>query len=446
MKLNEHPTVLSYQKKIAEFGKATAPLVIESAWLRQICLDAGADDAGFASIIAPELAPWRESIASLLPGVKSIVSLVCSLNPYNVRCASRATSDLEFLQGIHRVDASAGKVAALLREKGIRTVHPASGFPMDLEQWPEKMWKVSHKLTAVAGGLGRMGRHRLLIHPRFGSFVVLGSILLDAQVSPYGQVLDYDPCIGCGLCASVCPAGAVASDGSFGFSTCITHNYRDRLGGFTDWVERVVSSKSVLQYRRRVSDPETVSMWQGLTYGISNKCSYCMAVCPAGENLIGEFLDDRKTYTENVVKPLKDRKETIYVTPSSDGEAHARKNFPHKTVKLVGNGLRARTVRGFVNALPLFFNRDQAAGLVATYHFTFTGEEPLQATVIIRDKALSVLQGLTGEPDLRVTADGRVWLRCLAKEKNILLAILMGKIRVKGPLKLFKKFASCFPS
>jgi hypothetical protein len=37
----------------------------------------------------------------------------------------------------------------------------------------------------------------------------------------------------------------------------MTHNYRDRLGGFIDWVEKMVSSKTVANYRKKVSDSET---------------------------------------------------------------------------------------------------------------------------------------------------------------------------------------------
>ena len=44
---------------------------------------------------------------------------------------------------------------------------------------------------AVAAGLGRMGRHRLVLHPRFGAFVLLGTVLVDAAVSAYAT-MDFD--------------------------------------------------------------------------------------------------------------------------------------------------------------------------------------------------------------------------------------------------------------
>ena len=45
--------------------------------------------------------------------------------------------------------------------------------------------------------------------------------------------------------------------------------------------KQVVDSKSHADYRRRVSDEETISMWQHLAIGAQTRCDRCMAVCPA---------------------------------------------------------------------------------------------------------------------------------------------------------------------
>ena len=72
-----------------------------------------------------------------------------------------------------------------------------------------------------------MGLHRNVIHPKFGSFVLLATVLVDAQVSQYGQALDYNPCIDCKLCVAACPVGAIGKDGEFDALACTTHNYRE---------------------------------------------------------------------------------------------------------------------------------------------------------------------------------------------------------------------------
>lgn len=444
MKLEEHPTVKRYRKR-GKTGHRPSVETIDAGELREVCLEAGADDAGFSSSESPVLNEEARMIKSLFPFVRSLISLVVRLNPESIRSLSRSTSDLEFSHGMRRVDSAALRVASRLRERGVRSLTPAAGFPMDLERWPERMWPVSHKIAAEAAGMGRRGHNRILIHPGFGNFVVLGTLLLDTEISPYDTPLEFNPCLDCRMCASVCPVGAVSPDGYFGFTTCLTHNYRDRLGGFSEWVETVVDSGSAHEYRRRVSDHETVAMWQGMTCGISNKCSYCVAVCPAGDENIGDFIDNRKNYVNNVVKPLQVRKERVYVLSRSDGETHLARTFPHKEARVVGSGIRPASVRGFLRALPHVFNRGPANGLSAVYHFTFTGKEKREATVTIGNMTVKVEAGHVGRPDLRVTADSLTWLKFVAGEMGIMKALLTRKVRIKGPPELMKRFAGCFP-
>jgi hypothetical protein len=171
-----------------------------------------------------------------------------------------------------------------------------------------------------------------------------------------------------------------------------------------------------------------------------------MAVCPAGEDVIGPFLEDRKQFLQSVVDPLKAKEETIYVVPGSDAESHAKARFPHKRTKLVSNGLRPTSIRSFLQALPHVFQRHRSEGLSATYHFDFRGDEPARATVVIRDKTIRVEDGYVGEPDLIVRADSRAWLGFLRKERSLIVALLSRKIRLKGSPRLLVAFGKCFPS
>lgn len=445
MKLEDHPTVKWYRAHIKD-QETQAPTELDADHLRNLALESGADDIGLVEIDRPALAGQREDFLKIFPEARSILSIVCRLNPENVRSVSRSSSDLDFKEAINDTDAVLRKMMWALRKEGVRCMAPSSGFPMDLDLWPGKMWPVAHKPVAEEAGNGIMGNHRLLIHPRFGAFVALGTMLINRPASTYDKPLDYNPCIKCGLCSAVCPVGAVGKDGDFHFGNCMTHNYRDRLGGFSDWVEKIVESKDALQYRKKVSDPETVSMWQGMTYGVSNKCSYCMAVCPAGEEMIGPYLEDRKAYMASVVKPLQEREDIVYVVPGSDAEAHTTRRFPKKVVKTVGNGLRPRSVANFLGALPLIFQSKQAEGIDATYHFTFTGAEEITSTVSIRNKGLEVQDGHHGSADMHVTADSQTWISFLSKEQSLLGALLGRKIRLKGSPSLMKAFARCFPS
>src|SRR6516165_6985970 len=148
-----------------------------------------------------------------------------------------------------------------------------------------------------------------------------------------------------------------------------------------------------------------------------------MAVCPAGEEVIAPYLTNKAGHLQEVVRPLQEKQETVYVVPRSDAEEHVARRFPLKTIKRVGNGLRVRSIQRFLSGLPLPFQRGKAANLNAVYHFTFTGEEQKEATVVIRDGTLQVQDGHQGEADLRVTADSETWLGFLAKERSLLWAL-----------------------
>lgn len=171
-----------------------------------------------------------------------------------------------------------------------------------------------------------------------------------------------------------------------------------------------------------------------------------MAACPAGEDVIAPFLSDPKAFVKEVVKPLQDKAETIYVVPGSDAETYVPRRFPHKPIKRVSSGIRSTSIQGFLFGLPLLFQRHQSEGLNAVYHFTFTGSEFRRTTVTIQNKTLQVEAGHIGKADLSVTADSKTWLGFLAKEQNIVWALVRRKIKVQGPLRLLQAFGKCFPS
>lgn len=447
-KIEQHPTVKQFRTQEAH---GLIPLVprrtLDAAWLRQLCLDVGADDVGFVAIDRPELDDQRDDILSVLPYTRSLISFVCRINRDPIRTPARSIANLEFHATSEKVNAVSRAVVAQLEAMGIRAINEPTGFPMEVGRFPDqKPWIIAHKPIAVAAGLGQMGIHRNVIHPRFGNFILLGTIVIDADITTQQHPIDYNPCLECKLCVAACPVGAIGADGHFNFSACYTHNYREFLGGFTDWVETVVESKDARAYRARVTPGESASMWQSLSSGPNYKAAYCMAVCPAGEEVIAPFLQNRKAYLDDVVKPLQDKEETIYVIAGSDAEEFTRRRYPHKKVKNVHNRTTPQSIRSFLRNMPHFFQRGQAKGLAATYHFIFTGAEEVQATVIIHNQTIHVQEGLHGTPDLAIRADSRTWLQFLAKEIPILWAILRRKIQLKGSPKLLLAFGKCFPS
>lgn len=270
-----------------------------------LAMECGADDAGAVSDDRAELAGDRPHILSAFSRARSLVSFVVRMNVENVRTPWRSIANREFHKSIDHADTVAAAIVRKLGDIGVGAITPSSGFPMEMDQFPSgRIWVVSHKTAAVAAGLGQICIHRNLIHPRFGNFVLLGTVILEAEIAEQSAPIDNNPCFECKLCVAACPVGAIKPDGAFDFSACYTHNYREFMGGFTEWTERIADSGSGIELRGKVSDSEQASMWQSLAFGPNYKAAYCMAVCPAGENLIGRYQLDKRQYLKEVVNPL----------------------------------------------------------------------------------------------------------------------------------------------
>jgi ferredoxin len=408
--------------------------------LRNLCLEEGAGDAGFVEIDRPALGDQRRDILHVYPKTRTLIALVQVMNRETIQSPARYAANEEFHHTIHDLTDTARRILKRLNAFGVRGVVPTIGFPMDMDRFGKgKIWDVSHKPVAEQAGMGRMGIHRNVIHPQFGNFILLETILIDTEVDETGRPLDYNPCLTCNLCVAVCPVGAVSQQREFDFAACMTHNYREFMSGFQDWTEQVVESKSISDYRSRVRDTETGSMWQSLSFGANYKAAYCMAVCPAGEDVLPLYRMEEKRYVDQIVRPLKDKAEPVYVRKGTLAERIARRQ-PNKEIRHVRNPIRPASIEGFLRGLRLVFNPLKAEGERATFEFQFTGREKVSATVIIENGRVSVRQGRSLEADLRVKADSETWLGIVNKEVSSFWSLLTGKLKVKGNPLLLMKF------
>lgn len=302
--------------------------------IRKICLEAGADDVGFVDLERESLSTERKNILGVYPPAQSIIALIKAMNRENIQSTARYMSNDEYHSVGDEFSGICRKILRQLNQLGIRGLVPTKSWPMDLNRWPGKIWDVSHKIMAVEAGLGKMGLNRIVLHPRYGGFIQLHSIVIDTELDKYDQPLAESPCINCNLCAAVCPTGAISKGERFDFTACSTHTYRDNIIGFQNWIEAIISSKDLSEYRLRFNDRETAFMWQSLMFRMSYRCSYCVAVCPAGEEVKPLYLRNKRAYVEQILKPLQDKVEPVYVKAGTKAEAAAGRN-PHKEVKRV---------------------------------------------------------------------------------------------------------------
>ena len=424
---------------MTENSMRTEQGLLSAKALRGLCLEEGADDAGFVEIHRDALAGQKQDILNVYPKTQTLIALVQVMNRETIQSPARYAANEEFHHTIHGLTDTARRILKRLNVFGVRGVVPTVGFPMDMDRFGKaQIWDVSHKPIAEQAGLGRMGIHRNVIHPKFGNFILLETILIDAGVDETGKPLDYNPCLTCNLCVAACPVGAVSKTGEFDYAACMTHNYREFMGGFQEWTEEVVESKNIADYRSRVRDTETGSMWQSLSFGANYKAAYCMAVCPAGEDVLPLYHRDKKRYVDAIVRPLKDKSEPVYVRKDTYAEKAVRR-FPNKEIRLVRNPTRPGSIEGFLSGLGLVFNSLKAKGQSAVLQFQFTGSDERMATISIQDGQLKVHAGPAQNADLKITVDAETWLKIVNEEITPVLPVLTGKLKLKGnPLALLK--------
>ncbi len=309
--------------------------------IKKICLDAGADDAGLLDLNRESLQKEREGILHVYPLTRSIIAVIMANNRESIQSPARYVANEEIHHTGDRISSVSREILRGLNRLGMRGVVVNKSWPMAVDRHPGKMWDVSHKIMAVEAGLGHIGMNRLVLHPKYGSCIQLESILVNGVVDVYDRPLDEDPCIKCNLCAAVCPTGAISRNQPFDFLACLTHTYRDNYVGFQDWVETMVTSNDMAEYRSHFDARETALMWQSLMFRMTYRCGYCMAVCPAGEETNAVYLENRKEHVERVLKPLRDSEERVYVVAGSKAESRARRN-PCKEVRIVPAMMRSR--------------------------------------------------------------------------------------------------------
>lgn len=65
VKLAEHPTVKRHYKTVTSHPDSAPTFALDADGLRQLCLEAGADDVGFVEIDRPEIDDQRQDILAV---------------------------------------------------------------------------------------------------------------------------------------------------------------------------------------------------------------------------------------------------------------------------------------------------------------------------------------------------------------------------------------------
>ncbi|MBQ5715140.1 MAG: tRNA epoxyqueuosine(34) reductase QueG, partial [Alistipes sp.] len=81
---------------------------------------------------------------------------------------------------------------------------------------------ILEKQYAVEAGLGWIGRQSLLVTPEYGTYVLLGELVLNAEVDELDKPLEGVGCGECRRCMDACPTGAIVKPMTINTSRCIS--------------------------------------------------------------------------------------------------------------------------------------------------------------------------------------------------------------------------------
>lgn len=142
------------------------------------------------------------------------------------------------------------------------------------------------KEYAYRAGLGKRGRHSLILHPQYGSYFFLGTIVTDVTLPAWDRTkTPLGDCESCGRCITACPQGcldlpAPATEPSRDATT-------DQPAPFARCLSHLTQKKGIL-----TPQEEQAVGRHGLVWG----CDLCQQACPHNQNLsvthLAAFFED----------------------------------------------------------------------------------------------------------------------------------------------------------
>lgn len=160
--------------------------------------------------------PLKTNPKQILPDAKSIIMV--TLNYYRPQINSGKQGRISrYAYGRDYHKTFKAKLTKL--EQEIKTLLPNSKTRFFADSGP-----LLERAYATSANIGYIGKNTMLITPKFGSWVLLGEILID-------QKLDYDSfnstehgiCGTCNRCQTICPTGALNKEYQIEAKLCISY-------------------------------------------------------------------------------------------------------------------------------------------------------------------------------------------------------------------------------
>lgn len=116
---------------------------------------------------------------------------------------------------------------------------------------------LAEKSYARRAGLGWIGRNSLLVTPEYGSFVLLGELVVNEEVDEYDAPREFIGCGECRRCIEACPNGAISEHRFIDTRRCISCRTIEPMAGgeqidLDGWIFGCDACQSVCPYNQRV--------------------------------------------------------------------------------------------------------------------------------------------------------------------------------------------------
>jgi ferredoxin/putative sterol carrier protein len=430
---------------------------------REVRARSGCDDVGVVAVDDPAVAHEADEIRYVYPHARSLVCLIAEENKAAMQSRYLPTANHELYTCEERLFEMGRRTIRYINTLGGEGLTTTIGWPQEVSRrWADKIWPLSHKLVAQAAGLGVIGLSRNFLHPRFGAYCLIDTVVTNLELSELDRPIAWNPCLECNLCVASCPTDAIKPDGDFDFFACYNHTYRDSIPGFLDLV-RDLGAARPRRFEKRWTDVEIAALWQSLAFRVEYRCFNCVATCPA--EIHDAFHADRETrrrYLDETLKPLTHtrrveeqqfvidtpRARATHGIPPGEWRTPADPAAPaSKVVRLVSLGrIRTQDVDAMMRNMPQYFRSDEARGLDFTTRLDLTGRGGGAWTMRIAGGRCEVRPGTSAAADLAIRCPATLFLEIHRGERSPLWAMLTGRLRLGGRRRLFLHFPRLFPT
>lgn len=233
---------------------------------------------GPVATLANEPAGYRPE--DLLPDARSMICFGIPVPNAVYQAPIHAPDFISRTQGQHyrRLDDLALRFSILLEENGEQALPILGCAPLAINQHRDVAGRINQIRMAEATGIGIIGRNGIILHPRHGARLMLGSLITNASLPQMRYPDDpLPPCpADCRICVDACPVKAISPEEKrVDIMRCLSYAaYMPLLPKIKFlWLRQFRPSSAARLLNLTTLDEHTL-----------HRCSRCVALCPYSDS------------------------------------------------------------------------------------------------------------------------------------------------------------------